>query len=243
MEGQGAAVTESEQVNPIKLAISVCSNRPMEPRCAIAFSMLIHYLTAMRVPFALMCRLQASLLPQARQDVLDEALQDGCTHQLCFDDDMEPPGDCVLRMLQSMHQNPQIDILCVNYCRKQDTLQYTAEDMDGKMMESYGKMGLEEASKAGMGLMLIKLEKLKSIPAPHFEVTWNREYKKYLGEDRYFIEKVRSAGLRLFVDHGISNYTQHWGSIGYNFNLWNPKKNSVSPYATLDVGMKSENAV
>lgn len=221
----------------VKLAISICSNRPMPSRCSIALSMMVHHLTAFGVPFALMCRMQASLLPQNRQECLDDALKDGCTHQLWLDDDIEPPGDCVLRMLHAMKQNPHMDIIAANYCRKQqDRLAYTAEDLSGKMMESYGKVGLEEADKVGMGLMLVKLDKLYKIPGPHFEVKWSEEHKHYRGEDRYFTMKLREHGVRIFVDHGISNWTQHWGELGFNFNLWNPEKRSSSPYAMLRVG-------
>ena len=209
-------------VGSVKLALSVCSNRALAPRPSMGFAMLVHHLTAYQVPFGLICRMQASLLPQARQECLDEALADECTHQLWWDDDIEPPGDCALRMLQAMQQNPHIDVIASNYCRKQDTLQYTAEDLNFKMIESAGKIGLEEADKVGMGLMLVKLDKLRSIPAPHFEVTWNAQHQKYMGEDRYFTKKIREAGMRIFVDHGISNFTQHWGDMGYNFKLWDP---------------------
>lgn len=223
---------------PVKLAISICSNRPFPPRAAIALSMMVHYLTAYGVPFGLLTRLQASLLPQARQDCLDEALADGCTHQLWVDDDIEMPADCVLRMLHSMKENPHMDVIAVNYCRKQDELQYTAEGLDGKMMVSSNKLGLEEVSTCGMGLMLVRLDKLRYIPSPHFSIEWSSDYGKYRGEDRFFIKKLRDEGLRVFVDHGISNYTQHWGDLGYNFQLWNRESPSalVNPYATLDTG-------
>lgn len=217
----------STQPEHVKLAISVCSNRPMPPRCAIAMCMVIHHLTAYGVPFGMLCRMQASLLPSARQEVLNEALADGCTHQLWWDDDIEPSGDCVLRMLHAMKQRPEIDVIAANYCRKQDDLQYTAEGLDGKMMHSYGKVGLEEADKVGMGLMLVRLDKLRQTRAPHFEVKWHEEFGNYRGEDRYFTKKMREAGMRIFVDHGISNFTQHWGDLGYNFTLWNPQKKQL----------------
>jgi len=206
----------------VKLAISSCSNRPIEPRCAMALAMMVHYTTAFQVPFGLLFRLQASLLMSSRQECLDEAINDGCTHQLWWDDDIEMPADCVLRMLDTMKKNPEIDVIAANYCRKQDELRYTAEDLDGNMMESYGKTGLQEADKVGMGLMLVKLRKLRAISAPHFEVKWSDKHKQYRGEDRYFTAKLREHGMRIFVDHDISNWTQHWGSLGYSYKLWHP---------------------
>lgn len=216
------AIKTLKTVNPdaVKIAVSTCINRHMPPRPMMGFVMMCHHLTAFGVPFALICRLQASLLMQARQECLDEALADECTHQLLWDDDIEPPHDVVLRMLQSMRQRPEVDIIAANYVRKQDTCNYTAEDMNGVMMTSHGKIGLEEASKIGLGLVLIKLEKLKTIPKPHFEVIWNERFQAYQGEDRYFIDKLRAAGMRVFVDHGVSNYCQHWGDLGYSPRLW-----------------------
>ena len=204
----------------VKLAVSVCCNRAMPPRPAMAFAMMLHHLSVFQVPFGIISRMQASLLPSARQQCQNEALADECTHHFWWDDDIEPPGDCILRMLQAMKQRPEIDVIAANYCRKQDTLQYTAEGLDGKMMESVGKIGLEEASRVGMGLMLVKLDKVRMVPKPHFEIRWNEQHQEYMGEDRYFIEKLRAAGLRVFVDHGISNWTQHWGDMGYSFRLF-----------------------
>lgn len=208
------------QQSTIKLAISLCTNRPMEPRCAASLAMMAHHITAFNIPFGLICRMQASLLPQSRQECLDEALADNCTHQLWWDDDVEPPSDCILRMLHAMHQKPEMDVLAVNYCRKQDTLQYTAEGLDGAMVKSAGKIGVEEIKNIGMGLMLVNMAKIRAIPRPHFEVKWSEEHQRYRGEDRYFIDKLRAHGLKIFVDHGISNWTQHWGSIGYNFRMF-----------------------
>lgn len=208
----------------VKLAVSICSNRPMPPRCAMGISMLIHHLSVFQVPFGIISRMQASLLPQARQECLDEALADECTHQLWIDDDIEPPADAALRMLHHMKMRPEIDIIASNYCRKQDSLKYTAEDLDGNMVESYGKIGLQEVDKVGMGLMMVRLHNLRGIAAPHFEIPWIPKYRKYMGEDRYFTQKLRAQGLRIFVDHGISNWTQHWGDIGYNFQMFQPRK-------------------
>lgn len=208
----------------VKLAISICSNRPMPPRVSIAVSMVVHHLTAFQIPFGMLCRMQASLLPQARQECQDEAIADGCTHQLWIDDDIEMPGDCVLRMLHAMKQNPEMDIIAANYTRKQDTLQYTAEGLDGKMVESYGKIGLEEVAKVGMGLMLVNLDKVRGTYAPHFEMMWDADHRAYQGEDRYFTKKLREAGMRIFVDHGISNYTQHWGDIGFGPRLFDSSR-------------------
>lgn len=222
----------------VKLAVSVCSNRPMEPRCALGLAMMVHHLTAFQVPFALITRMQASLLPQARQECQDEAIADGCTHQLWWDDDIEPPHDAPLRMLQTMQKRPEIDVIAANYCRKQDELKYTAYAPDEvTMIESYGKIGLEEAGSAGLGLAMVKLEGVRKTSQPHFEIVYNHEVRSYQGEDRYFIKKLRAAGLRVFVDHGISNFCQHWGSLGYNFTLWNPAKER--PYANLILGDKA----
>lgn len=222
----------------VKLAVSVCSNRAMSARCAFGIAMVLHHCTAYGVPFGLICRLQASLLPQARQECQDEALADECTHQLWIDDDIEPPADCVMRMLQAMRNNEDIDVIAANYCRKQDTLQYTCEGLDGKMTESFGKIGLEEIAKCGMGLTLVKLDKLRSIPAPHFAVTWNEQYGKYMGEDRYWTEKLRAHGIKFYVDHGISNYTQHWGDLGYNFGLWKRPSSVIQDIKPMAQGVE-----
>lgn len=222
------AIAKYPMPGQVKLAVSVCSNRPMEPRCALAFGMMLHYLTAFQVPFGVITRMQASLLPQARQECLDEAVADGCSHQLWWDDDIEPPADCALRMLHAMKLNPEIDVLAANYARKQETLHYTCEGLDGEECVSADRQGVEEIDKCGMGLMMVKLDNIRKTRAPHFEVVWNAEHRKYQGEDRYFTKKLREAGLRIFVDHGISNWVQHWKSVGVHFGMFKDGREAMT---------------
>jgi hypothetical protein len=225
----------------IKLAISMVCNRTIEPRCEMAFGYIMHMLTAFGVPFGMFHRLQASLLPSARQECLNEVIGDGCTHQFWLDDDIEAQGDVVLRMLDDMKKCPEADIIAANYVRKQQDLRYTAETPDGKMMESYGKTGLEEAARIGLGCALVKLDKVRKTKPPHFEVRWNEEFKSYRGEDRYFTEKLRNeVGARIFVDHDISNNCQHWGSIPYSPRLWHPEDKRDSSMPGMRVGYSDE---
>lgn len=286
---------------PLKLAFSFCSNRPMEPRCAMSLAMMAHHMTAYGIPFVFVVRMQASLLPSARQECMEEALALGCSHQLWWDDDIEAPGDAPLRLLQ--HFNPasrplvtdrdgnmesaippqdaslspgsvppqaSIDVVCANYVRKQQDMRMTAIDFDDREIHSHNRMGLQPCSSAGMGLMMVNLDSLRgTVPVnlhdaliadgripeftpddtslmvpealvpPHFEVAYHYnfvpEFAKrsndpdviradmrsgHRAEDRFFCRKLRAAGLNIYVDHGLSNWIQHWGSVGYNFNLW-----------------------
>lgn len=209
------ALTMVDTSGGVKLSVSICSNRAMPAHAAMSFSALLYHLGKANVKFAVMGRTNASLLSTARQELLWDAQRDGCTHQLWIDDDMQYPADVAQRLLAH-----DVDVVGVNACRKAPQLQYTAVGLDGKIMESMGKTGLEEVSHVGLGVTLVRLSALKSLPAPHFEVLWDEQAQRYRGEDRFFMDKLRAAGVKIHVDHGLSHHIVHWGDMGYEYGIY-----------------------
>ncbi len=152
-----------------------------------------------------------SVLPRARQLAIQDAINGGFSHILMLDDDMAFPADLLVKMLE--HEK---DIVGINYCRKNPAgATPMACGLDGVVITSKDKSGLEEVGWIGFGAVLINLQIMKDIPLPWFEVRWMEEKQDFLGEDFYFCMKLRGMGAKIYIDHDISNKCAHIGDFPF----------------------------
>lgn len=154
---------------------------------------------------------QCPLLIIGRQNLLLAALaMQGVTHICWIDDDVEWPKDL-------------LDHICfegsavgVNIRRKDEKNYYTsAEDLEGKMLLSHEKHGLQEVSSVGLGIFCLDLRLIRDILPPHFATPHHDGQKCPEGEDKYFIRKLREAGVKVKVSHDASNLVGHCGNFIY----------------------------
>lgn len=150
---------------------------------------------------------QASCLSQARQHSLSTALKEGFTHWLSLDDDMMFPANIVDIMIA--HDEA---IVTANYRKKNHVnVLGVCQGLDGKIIDSTGRSGTEKIGWMGGGLFLANLNRIKHIPAPHFEVVWCPERQDYYDQDNYFSAKLREAGIDILLDHDLSQSVKHIG--------------------------------
>lgn len=152
----------------------------------------------------------ASVLPKARDGAVRKALCEGYTHLLFLDDDMNFPQE-LLEDLMS-HKVPVVGI---NYTRKTGENVTQTCGIDGLPVKSFGKEGLEEVGWIGFGAVLIDLETIREIERPLFETRWMPERNDFVGEDYYFCGKVRANGVKIYIDHTLSNKCSHIGDFNY----------------------------
>jgi len=69
-------------------------------------------------------------------------------------------------------------------------------------------------------MILLDLNAIKSIKPPHFEIIWDEKTQEYLGEDHYFCAKLRSNGIKIYVDHDASQTVGHIGDYTYTLNSY-----------------------
>lgn len=199
----------------MKLLVASPSNRDICPSFMVAMMNLHLRLHAIGVngkkcEVIMHLLANSSLLSAARQNALDAAIKENCTHLLMLDDDMVFPSDVVDKL--TVHD---LDFVAANYVSKGPTGKPTAVGLDGKIY-SCGKTGIEEVGWVGLGCCLLKLtDEIKAIPRPHFEVMWLEETSSYLGEDYYFCEKLRHNGIKLHVDHDVSQEIGHVGDYKF----------------------------
>lgn len=201
----------------IKLAIAIPSARDWKAAFGSSILGLVRHVSMKGISglnlksFDMNIMQGASVLPRARQLAVNWAKSAGSTHLLFIDDDMMFPAD-ILDTLMSK----DVDIISCNYVSKAERSP-VVHGMDGHAISSAGKSGIEEIAWAGLGFTLIKLESVKNIPAPLFEIRWMDEREDYLGEDFYFCAKARSHGVKIYCDHVASQTISHIGDYPYSF--------------------------
>jgi len=205
----------------VRLFIAISSNRGWCVHFASALLGLVYRIGQQGIgegfaleSFSIKILGNASCLSMSRESNLKEAFDNGYTHILMLDDDMIFPDDTLERMLA--HRKP---FMACNYMRKGNG-EPTAQDMQGKLINSAERTGIESVYSVGLGIVLIELDAIRHVGAPHFSVMWDETRKVYWGEDLYFCELVRGSNppVEIFVDHEISKLVRHVGDYGYGFS-------------------------
>lgn len=112
---------------------------------------------------------------------------------LWLDADHVFPAETLGRLL--MHDLPAVG---ANYVSRRPPLGPVAK-RDGKPVwttETKANAGeIEEVDFTGFGVFLLQMSVFEKIEQPFFDTAF---------EDMYFFEKLRAAGLKIMVDHGLS---------------------------------------
>ena len=150
-------------------------------------------------------------LAMNRIKAVKKARDNGCDYILFIDDDMHIPMGTLLFLLR--HQLP---IVAANCARKELPPRPTAKGFDKEYIYTTEKSkGLEKVYSVGTGIMMIHMDVFKLIEAPWF----NGDPVKGIGEDVWFCNQARKAGLDIYIDHDLSKDVGHIGDFNYNHTL------------------------
>jgi hypothetical protein len=201
----------------VNLFIGVTSCRDWKPYFGSAFTEVIcytfsHALGQRLNNISVGPAVNQSNLSAGRQLILDQAINGDYTHLFVADDDMAFPPDTIEQLLK--HDK---DIAFPNVRQKREEINGVCLDMDLKRIDSTKRTGLERVSYGTLACTLIKLEKVRKIPRPHFEVRWREEAQNYMGEDHYFFQKLGLAGCEFWCDHDLTQSVAHVGDFHYKF--------------------------
>lgn len=214
----------------MRLAIATVSNRDDKPEFRDSREALIDYLHLNGHKLGLegyrrFNNFDCSKLPSGRQWLQDHALRDNFTHLLWLDNDMLFKVEAIVSLIRR-----NVDAIGVNYvCKSDKVLWFTSRGFSpdggqGHRIDSRGKTGIEEVFETGLGICLVRLDAIRHIPAPHFEMLWDQtlEHGKgdYRGEDYYYTRKLRAHGIKLHIDHDASQLVSHIGSFKYGIGSY-----------------------
>lgn len=142
---------------------------------------------------------QGTLLPNQRTELVKRSIEAHASHILFVDSDMRFPKDTLERL-----KKHDLDIVGAN-CKHRQANKWTAG------VSSKGKRGLKEVKGLGFGVTLIRTDVFFKIPEPWFATPYDG--KQFVGEDIFFCYKVKEAGLKIFIDHDLSQEIKHIGRI------------------------------
>jgi hypothetical protein len=185
---------------------------------------LYQYMMKVRVPgyenqtMALLNR-RSSIIAKSRQELVQDAIKQNCSHVLFIDDDQIFPPNIAHRLAK---WNKSV-IGCNIATKAQGNSIPTArsapaagEWYGGHVVTSKGKKGIEKVWRLGFGVMMIDLEVFKGLPFPWFNNEWRDDVQDFCGEDWFFIELMEKRGIPIWIDHGLSCEVGHVGRWIYD---------------------------
>lgn len=181
--------------------------------CASLVHLVAHTMTAAGSSFELQfMQFGTSILPQSREFLAVRALEEGATHMLWIDSDMEFPEDMLLRFAR--HNEPIIGANCM---ARRPPYMLTARDAAGEQVFTTAEStGIEKVSRIGFGVVWMTTEVLKAMSHPWFDLEYIPSKGIFRGEDFYFCDKAVASGFTLHIDHDISKQVKHVGQFGYS---------------------------
>jgi len=208
--------------NHIKLALAIPSQEDWKTDFGFSFSRMCIYICqtlfeegqSREVVFI---DKRSSNLPRSRQECIEDALLQECTHLMFLDTDQVFPMDTAHRLMK--WKKP---IVACNIPLKVYPSFPTARAKSGSPfgMPIYSNYkgapnGIEKVWRIGSGVMMIDLSIMKSIPKPWFELRYSDKHQQFVGEDWYFVGKAEEAGFETYCDHELSRFVGHVGSFQY----------------------------
>ncbi len=136
---------------------------------------------------------------QARNVIIDQAIDNGCTHIFFMDDDMTPPPDTIMKLLA--HDKDIVTGLYLMRSYPHFPVAFDAAFDNGYNKFIYlsgDKGGLVEITNCGLGCVLIKTDVFKKLEKPY--VRLGEIQKDGWCDDVGFFNRVRAAGVKLYCD-------------------------------------------
>lgn len=156
----------------------------------------------------------SSLLPESRNRLVVEAINWEADYMLWLDADHVFPIDALLKLMS----RSKLVVGC-NYARRFTPTSPTASSLDDKLVwttQAKAEGGeIEEVASMGLGLCLVDMrvyalldrkaeEEGKEHFWPLFTIPAKPDGIGCIGEDVSYFEKLREAGVKIFLDHELS---------------------------------------
>jgi hypothetical protein len=158
---------------------------------------------------------QSSCISNARQSMARASLDEGATHVLFVDEDIEFAPDAPMLMLAR-----QLPLVACNYKIRFEGWPFTAytPDFSGRIATRADSPDLEECGATGFGLCLIAREVFEAMEPPWFPLLWDPAAGVHTTEDIPFFTAARAAGFPALIDHAASRRIAHHGNYRYRWD-------------------------
>lgn len=146
-----------------------------------------------------------------RDKLVLRALTAKAQYLLFLDDDVEPPADMPVRLIEVLQSSVNAKVCGAIYPRKGDDFYPVLWSLDGEDIESWSPpWGVFECGAVGAGCMMIDMSIFSVIPYPRFQPSVGPN------DDVLFCQKVRQAGYTVWAHGGVR--CGHWA--GFRKYIW-----------------------
>jgi glycosyltransferase involved in cell wall biosynthesis len=190
----------------MKITLAICTNRGIRPKTAQALLEMVHY--SKEHDLHIVVAERGYTTGENRNYSVVQAEKNGSDYLLFIDDDMTFLPSTLEELLAH-----EVDVVGVNSYSRCLPLSSTVGLMDkeGKYMSPDNHTAWEmriptklfKAYFVGAGIMLIDMKVFKKIEKPYFVFTTDENGQIVNGEDGYFCDKVKKAGMEVWCDPEI----------------------------------------
>jgi hypothetical protein len=196
-------------MSPPDVLIAIPCHAHFELEFGVSLSALMHH--AGKRGYDVQTKVvRSSLLPQAREELVEYAYTVMADHILWLDADMRFPPDTLERLLA--HEQ---EFVCANALKKAFPYIPAAQIGLRPCWTLPDSTGLEEVDCMGLAVALTEVALFARLEPPWFQIEWNGQ--SWVGEDGYFCSRVKMAGGSIYVDHDLSKQVGHIGSRVFTF--------------------------
>lgn len=155
----------------------------------------------------------SSMLPYARTKLAANAIEAGATHLVMLDSDMTFPENTIARLVMGAERCG--GFVAANCVTRRAPIRWTALGLDGKRHESTPTSPTWSTVRSvGVAVACITATAYEKLEAPQFNFGF-LPGRGWVGEDVWFCERLRAAGIAAVVDNALSLEVGHVGSIEY----------------------------
>lgn len=205
--------------NELRVMVAVATHDQCSAGFAHDLAMLVGQMSYNRPDVELRLSFnKGTILSALREGLVFDAMENECTHICFIDSDMRFPPDAIHRLLN--HGEP---VVGANYITRRFPLKPTAYVSETEpLWTEPGAQGVVEVARMGLGLALFDMSVFEYLPQPWFSIPFvekqfgDRTFKFYVTEDYSLCDKIRTAGVRVLVDQGLSQHIRHEGSWEYS---------------------------
>lgn len=141
-----------------------------------------------------------------RNDCVEKALHEGCTHGIFMDTDQIYPVNTIPKLLS--HKLPVVGCRVHRRYPPFDSLMLKIQEIDShtngyEPIDEWEENSLVEVDATGGGCLMFDMEVFRKIPYPWFEFKKQEGTGRIIGEDILFCQKLKAAGYKIFVDSSL----------------------------------------
>jgi hypothetical protein len=187
------------KISNFHLAIMIPLSFPMVP------ASFFHSFVQMERPDYTYIHADNGAIPDLRNNLIETALAQGCTHGIQLDVDQVYHPLTIPKLLS--HNLPIVGALVHRRYPPFDSLVLRKisidENTDGyESVDDWEDGELLECDATGGGCLMFNMEIFRKIPYPWFEAI-KEPSGQVIGEDINFCQKLKAAGYRIFVDTSV----------------------------------------